>query len=86
MASGRWRSQSISSSRSGAAGSVEGVVPVSGTDAAGHRQQVQVMVAQDRPGTVAHVHDRAQGLQGLGPRLMRSPAKMTCPQDHRSFE
>jgi hypothetical protein len=39
---------------------------VRGTDAAGHGQQVQVMVAQYRLGALAHLHHGAQGLQGLG--------------------
>jgi hypothetical protein len=45
---------------------VERVIPVGRADAAGHRQQVQVVVAQDCPGAVAHLHDIAQGLEGLG--------------------
>jgi len=45
---------------------VEGVVAVRRADAAGHGQQVQVMVAQDGPGALAHLHHGAQGVKGLG--------------------
>jgi len=45
---------------------VEGVVAVRWADAAGHGQQVQVMVAQHRLGALAHLHHGAQGVKGLG--------------------
>jgi len=45
---------------------VERVIPVSRADAAGHCQQVQVVVAQHGLGAVAHLHHGAQGLQGVG--------------------
>jgi len=45
---------------------VERVVAVRRADAAGHRQQVQVVVAQHGAGLVTQGHDAAQGLQRLG--------------------
>jgi len=44
---------------------VQGIVAVRWTDAAGHGQQVQVVVAQHCLCALAHLHDGAQRLQGL---------------------
>ncbi|EIJ45191.1 hypothetical protein GWL_46310 [Herbaspirillum sp. GW103] len=45
---------------------IQGIVAMRGSDTAGHGQQVQVVIAQNSPGALAHLHHGAQGLQGLG--------------------